>query len=282
MLRFLRKFRHDEKLRNIFLWKFLGVFYRSIIKIFSINFSVNQFISANYQFKMHALFAFSNFKDWGNKHNDFFPIYLKLSRKTKCFLDIGAHIGIVSLPISKNIKKGGTLYSFEPSLKNLFFLNYHIKINNINNIKVVDKIVSSKNDDRYSFFESEEPSGMNSIVNLKNKKIIVKRKIESITLDNFCLINNVIPEIIKVDIEGAEIDMLVGSKRIIKKFKPLIFLSYHPKHIKKLGYNDEVIFKILKELNYKIIDARAKEPKKLKNNEYLLFPKNQNIEKIFC
>ena len=110
------------------------------------------------------------------------------------------------------MKNKGIVYSFEASPKNLFFLKYHIEINNIKNIKVVEKLVSSENKMEDHFFESKEPSGMNSIINLKNKRIIRYKKVQSISLDNFCK-NNIIPELIKVDIEGSEIKMLIGSKK---------------------------------------------------------------------
>ena len=61
----------------------------------------------------------------------------------------------------------------------------------------------------------------------------------------FCKSNNIYPDIIKVDIEGSEIEMLIGAKKILRKHKPLIFLSYHPYHIKKLGYQNSSIFDIL-------------------------------------
>ena len=78
-------------------------------------------------------------KDWGNKHNDFFPIYIKLSKNSKCFFDIGAHIGIVSLSISRNINKNGLIYAFEPSKTNIKFLKYHISSNCLKNIRIVQK-----------------------------------------------------------------------------------------------------------------------------------------------
>ena len=56
---------------------------------------------------MHAIFAFSNFKEWGNKHNNFFDLYVKKAKKIKCFLDVGSHIGIVTLPIAKVMRKNG-------------------------------------------------------------------------------------------------------------------------------------------------------------------------------
>lgn len=281
MLNYLRNIRHKEKVKKLFIWSFLGDLYRNIINFLPFNFSVKQYITENFQFKMHAFFAFSNFKNWGNKHNDFFPIYLKLSKTSKCFFDIGAHIGIVSLPLSKTIKCDGMVYSFEASPKNLYYLNYHIKINNITNIKTVNNLVSSDNNFNYSFFESNGPSGMNSIIPIEGKSIIKERKVRSITIDKFCSINKLVPDVIKVDIEGGEIDMLLGSKQVIKKYKPIIFLSFHPYHVQKIGYKKNIIFELLEEFRYRLYDSSSKETKILKNSEYVLVPRNYKIKRIF-
>tara|TARA_X000000950_G_scaffold289477_1_gene413956 strand:+ start:1344 stop:2198 length:855 start_codon:yes stop_codon:yes gene_type:complete len=281
MFSYLRELRHHKSLKRIVPWSNIGNIYRYIVRILPFNFYINQFVTNNFKFRLHGRFAFSNFRDWGNKHNNFFPIYLRLSKECKCFFDIGAHIGIVTLAISRNIKKNGVVFAFEPSKVNLNFLRYHIACNNLKNIKVIDKLVSSSDNKKSIFFESKEASGMNSIISINKKDITKKIITQSTTLDIFCNSNNVYPDIIKVDIEGSEIEMLRGAKKILKKYKPLIFLSYHPYHIKKLGYQNSLIFDILTKLNYKIYDLEGNQPLKLKNSEYLLIHKKRNMDDIF-
>ncbi|MAI76611.1 MAG: hypothetical protein CMM90_05475 [Rickettsiales bacterium] len=281
MINLLRDLRHHDSLRNLLPWDKMGIIYRFIIQILPFNLNINQFITKNLKFKLHARFAFSNFKSWGNKHNNFFPIYLRLSRESDCFFDIGAHIGIVTLAVAKNIKKNGVIYAFEPSKVNLKFLKYHIACNKIKNVKIVDKLVSSSEKKKIIFYESPESSGMNSIVSLKKKNITNKNFPKSITLDTFCKNNNIYPDIIKVDIEGSEIEMLMGTKKILKKYRPLIFLSYHPYHLQKLGYQKKSIFDILESLDYKIYDLNGKKPLILKNAEYLLIHKKRNLDNVF-
>ena len=281
MFNFLRNLRHHNSFKKLFPWSKLGNLYRRIIDILPFNFNINQFVTNNFKLKLHARFAFSNFKDWGNKHNNFFPIYLRLSKECKYFFDIGAHIGIVTLAISKSIRNNGVIFAFEPSKVNLHFLKYHITCNNLKNIRIVDKLVSSSTNEKSIFYESKEASGMNSIISLNKKKITERTIVESTTLDIFCDSNNVYPDIIKVDIEGSEIEMLMGAQTILKKHKPLIFLSYHPYHINKLGYQNTSIFDILKKLNYRVYDLDGKVPLTLQNSEYLLIHKKRNINDIF-
>ena len=85
----------------------------------------------------------------------FFNIF-KTIKKISMFFDVGAHIGIVTLAVSKNIKENGTIFAFEPSKVNLKFLRYHISCNKLQNIQVVDRLVSSSENSKSTFYESKE------------------------------------------------------------------------------------------------------------------------------
>ena len=119
MLRFLRNLRHKTFSRFSIVWIFLGKLYRNILKIFNINFSTSHKIQ-NKLIKLHANFAFSNFEYWGKHHYNLFNTYLKIAKSSKCFLDIGAHIGIVTLPVAMNMKDSVGLF-IRTIVKNLFF-----------------------------------------------------------------------------------------------------------------------------------------------------------------
>ena len=75
--------------------------------------------------------------------------------------------------------------------------------------------------------------------------------------------------------------MLLGSKQVIKKYKPIIFLSFHPYHLQKIGYKKNIIFELLEEFRYRLYDSTSKETKVLKNSEYVLVPRNYKIRRIF-
>jgi len=47
------------------------------------------------------------------------------------------------------------------------------------------------------------------------------------TLDEFVERTGIIPDVIKVDIEGAEVDFLRGGLRTLKKHKPSLFIETH-------------------------------------------------------
>jgi FkbM family methyltransferase len=279
MLKILRYIRHKTFSRFYIVWVFLGNFYRYVLKILNINFSTIHQIQKK-SIKLHANFAFSNFEYWGKQHNNLFNTYLKIAKTSKCFFDIGAHIGIVTIPVALNMKSSGLVYSFEPSKKNLFFLKYHVKENNIKNVKIIDKIVSSKTKSNVKFYEANETTGMNSIIKINEKNVTTMTKVKSVSLDDFCKSKNLKPDILKVDIEGSEVDLLIGAKKIISKQKPIIFLSYHTKHLKKLGYKTNDMLEIIKELKYVAYDEKHNKIENFTNKEYILAYYKTNITKL--
>ena len=56
--------------------------------------------------------------------------------------DIGAHVGFYTLLASVLVGSGGKVFSFEPVPRNLLYLREHLRINNISNVKVIEKAVS--------------------------------------------------------------------------------------------------------------------------------------------
>jgi predicted nucleic acid-binding protein len=63
---------------------------------------------------------------------------------------------------------------------------------------------------------------------------------------------NIIPSLIKIDVEGAELNVLQGSQNILEKYKPKIILEIHEDFLRKsFNIEPEVIINFLKKFNYK-------------------------------
>ena len=61
-----------------------------------------------------------------------------------------------------------------------------------------------------------------------------------------------IPTFIKIDTEGLEYDVLIGSKNYLKRFKPKLFIEVHGIDINHKLKNIKKIFEFLNEQNYSI------------------------------
>jgi FkbM family methyltransferase len=154
--------------------------------------------------------------------------------------DLGANEGYYSIVASKIIGEKGTVYAFEPMPENISLLENHIKINSLKNIVVVPKAVSNKLDDLV-FTNTNDRAG-NTYINSSPKfnESDVRFSVKATTLDHFCFVEkNKLPSLIKIDVEGAEYDVLCGAEKVIKESKPIIIVATHDFHVK--GVKDKCI-----------------------------------------
>lgn len=147
-------------------------------------------------------------------------LFGKTIKQGDVVFDIGAHVGFYSLLASELVGKTGKVFAFEPLQRNIFYLEKHIEINKRENVKIIKAAVSDKSgtvslsDDCESSYARIEDGG--------------KVKVKAVVIDN--LVNNgklPVPDAIKIDVEGAEFSVLKGAYSVIKKYKPVIFLSIH-------------------------------------------------------
>ena len=149
------------------------------------------------------------------------PELLKEIKKTLSigsnFIDGGANIGFFSLVASKIVGPTGIIISFEPTPLTSSYLKKNIKINNINNI-IVSEYGLSSSKKKLPFLLSNNPEG-NAIISDKiatakdGNKIIT---INTISIDEFCAKKNIVKvDLIKLDIEGQELEAIKGAKKIL-------------------------------------------------------------------
>lgn len=160
-----------------------------------------------------------------NYEPEVFRVIDGLNKRLNVFYDIGANQGIFSVPLSIKFNQ---VFSFECSPTVLSRLYKNIKINSINNIKVVEKCVSDKPGIIDFYVSESENSGTSS--KLKDVNIESNSRnaiqVDSITLDSFVFdFKNPPPDMIKIDVEGSEKDVIVGASRLINYWKPVVIFE---------------------------------------------------------
>lgn len=164
-------------------------------------------------------------------------IFNKLLKKGMVVLDIGANIGYFTLIASKLVGDKGKIYAFEPAPNNLKYLRKNIQINKVKNVEIVNKCVSNE-DKIILLYLNKEDHSSHSIINIKQQKSI---DVSAITLNKMFKKDSFVINFIKMDIEGAEMNALIGMNEIIEKNKVTYILT-------------EVNLRIMKKLGKKIKD----------------------------
>ena len=271
MFGLLTKLRHGPLKRFKFIWSLLRVIYRIGLEILP-NWSVSKMIGPYGPFKLDRRFAFSNFSRWGGRHNRGFVACIEHAKGMNTVFDIGAHIGLVALPLAKSINPNGMVFAFEPASSNRKFLNDHIDANSITNIDVVSDLVGESSNQAVEFFESTGDSGMNTMADTGRRRGYEQTTVNQITLDEFCSSRRLTPQLIKIDTEGAELNILRGATEVLKLHRPIIFLSVHPRHITELGGTVEELEALLEESNYTVKDMDGNVVRPLELTEYIVSP----------
>lgn len=228
-------------------------------------------------FNLDGRFAYADYEKWGeHEHNAGFEACVEACRGKNCVLDVGGHIGLVSLPVASVLGESGRVFAFEPALANKRLLERHIELNGANNIEACDYLVGATQIASVDFYEQDTDSGLNSIAKMADDERFTKSTRAQTTLDAFCATHGLAPDVIKIDVEGAEIGVLRGAFKIIHASRPLIFLSVHPNHIRQLGGSAEDILQILDEIGYDCRDNNGRPVSVLDFSEYLLTPRELN------
>lgn len=144
--------------------------------------------------------------------------------KDKDIIDAGAYIGDSTLPLSKITK--ANVYGFEPFTESYNKLKQNIELNNIKNIVPVNASLSDVNGEISLYLSGDNHQGItnDSTLSQYDKELVVQSR----TIDSYVEENNLNVGFIKVDVEGAEQDLLKGAINTIRTQKPILFLSiYH-------------------------------------------------------
>lgn len=169
-------------------------------------------------------------------------------------IDIGAHIGLFSACASQLTGPNGKTICFEPTPGTYALLLKTMKLNHCDNVIPVQAAVSDKVGDA-TFYVSNADEGCNSNSLVKNRaeKDFTTYAVKLVTIDSVTAEYSLTPTLIKVDVEGAELDTLKGGVATFKKHRPILVIGLHPAFIKQKGDSLEAIWDLLKEANYRVM-----------------------------
>lgn len=144
-------------------------------------------------------------------------------------LDVGSHNGSVALFASKIASKGSVI-AFEPVAELFQLLQENKQLNHANNLKLVNMALGAK-EGNVSINVNHNNRGSSSIHNTGHEIYAEKEQVVVDTLDNQVAQAGLLRvNIIKIDVEGFELEVLNGAKETLQRFKPLLIIEHDPKN----------------------------------------------------
>ena len=153
-------------------------------------------------------------------------------------IDIGAHIGLYTIISSKRVGANGKVVAIEADPENFEMLTSNIKLNQLTNVIPLNYAVYSKETKLKLYLPSGE-SGFTKYNTIMPNWINTQEKFVEVnanTLDYLLQLNQIRQEEvnwIKIDVEGAEFEVLKGATNVLSKSKDIaILMELHgPPHV---------------------------------------------------
>ena len=192
-----------------------------------------------------------------NREKDELYFFQKLIDKGDSVLEVGTHIGYLTQYFEILVGDAGNILAVEPTPNSLYYLKKNVWPKTI----IIEKAASNKLGE-VEFFTEEFGGFTNSMIseftqnqNKLHQKFqhinsdISSIKVKTDTLDNICFQNNFLPNFVKIDVEGAEYDVLLGAKHILKDVKAIMV---------EISNNENDVCSLLNNLSFKKMNVLNK------------------------
>jgi FkbM family methyltransferase len=147
-------------------------------------------------------------------------LFRSLVKTGDVVFDVGANVGYYTLLAATLVGPSGTVHSFEPSPRNASILRKHISCNRLVNVEFHEAAVSDK--DGEAFFDFGEMPEMGFLSDEGDCRVLTLR-LDSIWKRG----TGVVPNLLKIDVEGAEMQVLDGAVELISGARPDLLIATH-------------------------------------------------------
>jgi FkbM family methyltransferase len=175
------------------------------------------------------------------------------------FWDVGAHIGEYSLLAARCIGAVGRVHAFEPQPNMFEFLRCNIVANELSNVTSHCVAVS----DRVGvadFSLHPEPSMSCLNVNYSSDEQMPSVSVRTTSLDEFWTSSGKIPDVVKVDVEGAERSVLAGGESLLQlpaQIAPIWIMEFDEGNCSRFGYPAKDLLKCFSDYGFATYWIRA-------------------------
>lgn len=249
--KFIYKFKNKE-LKDYLIWKFslkrLNINLRKFTlrvryynKYGSSDFNVVKSLHGNIIINLNDQYISTQIiykKIWEQEEINLLKSLLENIRKQNgdgaVFLDCGANFGMFTVEIAKHMKNWGKVYSFEPQKQIYNAMCGTLALNNLLNVATeniaLGSYIGKIKVPIFDYSVKENYGGLELNKDVGSIRVD-SRKLENLTMDEVTIrtldsfkFERV--DLIKIDVEGMELDILKGSSLILKNLKPIVFYEH--------------------------------------------------------
>jgi len=168
-------------------------------------------------------------------------------------LDVGAFVGVYALLEARWAGKAGRVLAFEPTTSSAALARRHFSWNGdlTRRIELIEAAVSDQ--PGRAVFHEYDAHGLpyaNSLVKAADTDRPARtREVPVVTIDDVCRDRRIVPSVIRMDVQGAEMHALLGARRTIQSASRLsIVVEMHPQCWPEFGVSEADVRRAIDEL----------------------------------
>lgn len=169
----------------------------------------------------------------------------------RCFADVGANLGFFTC-LAVRLAPKIPVYAFE--MNDLFFelLGKNIGLNHGHSVQACHAAVTDVSGD--VSYERQSRAQYRPTLRLTTDPERAGRAdevtVQAISLDEFFIEKDPKPDLVKVDVEGAEANVLGGMRNLLARERPTLFVEVHPKELTAFRSTAKEVVSILLDYDY--------------------------------
>ena len=171
----------------------------------------------------------------------------------RTIVDVGANIGTITLPVAMT---GVECLAFEPAPANAARLAENAELNRLGNVTVIEAAMWSERGTVALRVEGLEGAGTSKVVKAGGDGTV---EVPAATLDQFAGGGAAAPDLLKIDVEGGELEALRGAEATLRAGRVReVFVETHPLALEERGASEADVAALLGELGYAEVWARER------------------------
>ena len=163
-------------------------------------------------------------------------------------LDIGSHVGFFAIGAGRRVGPHGMVYAFEPAPETAALLQRHIDLNGLSDrVQVVRSVVCDTVGTVPFYARGASMAASMSRYNTetltpeRSPAPTVEIDVPSTTIAHFCAERDISPQVVKIDVEGAELRVLQGAAGLLGRRNCRVLCEVHPAEMAGCGASLETL-----------------------------------------
>lgn len=173
-------------------------------------------------------------------------------------VDVGAHLGQYVLQAARRVGPNGRVFAFEPHPRTVTYLRENVRANGFEKVVTVVAAAVSETSAMLSFHADRLQSDFSSTVRVRDRASSQTVMVAAGPLS--MLAPGVTPDVLKVDVEGAEIDVLRGSQSALERARlagkrPRLFVESNASALQAAGVGPLDLLECIASCGFQRIDV---------------------------